>query len=58
VIVKKPQFHAEGGSDKHLRDIASIVRISGSEIDRDYVTEWGGFAVCGWKLFVGVAGSK
>jgi len=40
VIVKKLQFHAEGGSDKHLRDIASILRISRSEVDRDYVAEW------------------
>jgi len=40
VIVKKLQFYAEGGSDKHLRDIASVLRISGSEIDRDYVAEW------------------
>jgi len=40
VIVKKLQFHAEGGSDKHLRDIASVLRISGADLDRDYVTEW------------------
>ena len=40
VIVKKLQFYADGGSDKHLRDIASVLRISRSEIDRDYVSEW------------------
>jgi hypothetical protein len=40
VIVKKLQFQAEGGSDKHLRDIASVLRISGADLDRDYVTEW------------------
>lgn len=40
VIVKKLQFHVEGGSDKHLRDIASVLRISGADLDRDYVTEW------------------
>ena len=40
VIVKKLQFYAEGGSDKHLRDIASVLRISGAEVDRDYVTGW------------------
>lgn len=40
VIVKKLQFHAEGGSDKHLRDVASVLRISGADLDRDYVTEW------------------
>ena len=40
VIVKKLQFYAEGGSDKHLRDIASVLRISASDVDRDYVTVW------------------
>ena len=40
VIVKKLQFYAEGGSDKHLRDIASVLRISDSEVDRVYVSEW------------------
>ena len=40
VIVKKLQFYAEGGSDKHLRDIASVLRISGAEVDGDYVTGW------------------
>jgi hypothetical protein len=40
VIVKKLQFYADSGSDKHLRDIASVLRISRSEVDRDYVTEW------------------
>jgi len=40
VIVKKLQFYAEGGSDKHLRDIASVLRISASDVDRDYVTRW------------------
>lgn len=40
VIVKKMQFYSAGGSDKHLRDIAGVLRISSAEIDRDYVTEW------------------
>ena len=40
VIVKKLQFYAEGGSDKHLRDIASVLRISPSEVDREYVAAW------------------
>ena len=40
VIVKKLQFYAEGGSDKHLRDIAGVLRISPSDVDRDYVTDW------------------
>ena len=40
VIIKKLQYYAEGGSDKHLRDIASVLRISCSDVDRDYVGEW------------------
>jgi len=40
VILKKLQFYAEGGSDRHLRDIAGVLRISSAEIDRDYVAEW------------------
>jgi hypothetical protein len=31
---------AEGGSDKHLRDIAGILRVSPAEVDRGYVAEW------------------
>jgi hypothetical protein len=40
VILKKLQFYAAGGSDRHLRDIAGVLRISSAEIDRDYVAEW------------------
>ena len=40
VILKKLQYFAEGGSEKHLRDIAGILRISPDEVDRDYVTAW------------------
>lgn len=37
VIVKKLEFHAEGGSDKHLRDIAGMLKVSGALIDRAFV---------------------
>ena len=30
----------EGGSERHLRDIAGIMRISGSEVDPGYIEEW------------------
>ena len=40
VIVRKLQLYAEGGSDKHLRDIGSVLRISPAEVDRDYVAVW------------------
>jgi hypothetical protein len=32
VIVRKLQFYSEGGSDKHLRDIAGVLRISPSDV--------------------------
>jgi len=40
VILKKMEYYREGGSEKHLRDIASMLRISAPEIDRDYIEQW------------------
>jgi hypothetical protein len=40
VILKKLEFYQEGGSDKHLRDIASILKVSGETLDRTYIAEW------------------
>jgi hypothetical protein len=40
VILKKLQYFRDGGSDKHLRDIAGILRISGSEVDRGEIERW------------------
>jgi hypothetical protein len=34
LILKKMEFYREGGSDKHLRDIAGMLVISGEIIDR------------------------
>ena len=34
VILRKLQYYQEGGSDKHLRDIRSMLRVSGQTIDR------------------------
>ncbi len=34
VILAKLEFYREGGSDKHLRDIRSMLAVSGDEIDR------------------------
>lgn len=34
VILRKLQFYQEGGSDKHLRDVRSMLEISASVIDR------------------------
>jgi hypothetical protein len=38
VIIKKLQFYKIGNSDRHLRDIAGVLKVSGEAIDRDYVT--------------------
>ncbi len=40
LILHKMAFYREGGSDKHLRDVASMLKISGDQIDRGYVTAW------------------
>jgi hypothetical protein len=40
VIIAKMIYYQEGESEKHLRDIASMLRISSAEIDRDYVNRW------------------
>ncbi len=40
VIIKKMEYYKEGGSEKHLRDITGILKISGDEVDRDYISEW------------------
>jgi hypothetical protein len=39
VIVRKLEFFREGGSGKHLRDIRSMLRISGEQIDRAALDE-------------------
>jgi hypothetical protein len=40
VIIKKMEYYREGGSEKHLRDIAGILKISAGEIDETYIVEW------------------
>lgn len=37
VILRKLEFFQEGGSEKHLRDIAAIVRDSGQEMNVDFL---------------------
>lgn len=34
------EFYKEGASEKHLRDITGILKISGDIIDIDYITQW------------------
>ncbi len=40
LMLKKMDFYREGGSEKHLRDIASILKISGNRVDVGYVAKW------------------
>jgi len=40
VIITKMKYYKEGESEKHLRDITSILKISGDNIDRNYIESW------------------
>lgn len=40
VIIKKMEFYKEGGSEKHLRDITGILKISREMIDYEYINRW------------------
>ena len=40
VILKKLEYYQRGGSSKHLRDIAGVLRVSGAELDYPYMSEW------------------
>jgi hypothetical protein len=40
VILAKLWYYQDGGSEKHLRDIASMLRISGDQIDKTYIEDW------------------
>jgi len=40
VILGKMWYYAEGGSEKHLRDITGILRVSGAAVDRKDIRQW------------------
>lgn len=40
VILKKLEYYREGGSDKHLRDVGGIIRVSGNHVDYAYIESW------------------
>ena len=40
IILRKMQYYQEGGSEKHLRDIAGILRIQKERLDRAYIDQW------------------
>lgn len=40
VILKKLSYFQEGGSDKHLRDVAGMLLIQGEKIDQAHLDKW------------------
>jgi hypothetical protein len=40
VILGKLWYYQVGGSEKHLRDIAAMLQLSGDEIDMGYIEHW------------------
>lgn len=40
VILGKMESYRQGGSEKHLRDITGMLKVSGKLIDRAYVDRW------------------
>jgi hypothetical protein len=41
VILKKLESFKEGQSDKHLRDVAGILKVMGEQLDQTYINRWG-----------------
>jgi len=42
VILSKILYYQEGQSQKHLRDIAGMLKVSQGQIDRNYIADWAG----------------
>ena len=40
IILSKMLYYRQGGSEKHLRDITGILKVSGPDVDHDYVNQW------------------
>jgi hypothetical protein len=40
VILGKLWYYSLGGGDRHLRDIAGILRVSGDSVDRADIERW------------------
>lgn len=40
VILRKLEYFREGGSEKHLRDIRTMSKVSGDQLDRVAMSEW------------------
>ena len=42
IILQKMKWHRSGGGQRHLDDIAGVVRIQGDKLDRAYIAEQAG----------------
>ena len=42
VMAYKLLFHRQVESGMHLRDVLGILRVSGRDLDREYIAEWAG----------------
>jgi hypothetical protein len=40
VIIGKMLYYQEGGSEKHLRDITGILKVTADDVDREYISRW------------------
>jgi hypothetical protein len=40
VIIRKLEYYREGGSEKHLRDIRSMLSVSGEQLDQTALNDW------------------
>jgi predicted nucleotidyltransferase len=39
IILKKMEAYQEGGSEKHLRDVAGMLKVMKERIDRSYIEQ-------------------
>ena len=40
IIIMKMQYYRDGGSEKHLRDITGILKVSRGEVNLTYIADW------------------
>ena len=40
VILKKLEYFKEGGSERHIRDIAGVLKVQAERIDRESIADW------------------
>lgn len=40
VILRKLEYYVQSGSDRHIRDVAMMLRISGENVEPEALQEW------------------